>query len=97
MGIQYSLVSAAKPGAKAVESQKKTKKQRKTGEWAQDCSTCHDAVCWMPQQLGRSLGFISLDLGIGSNHLRKSTLEHSKKAYLELKQNNWPANFCNIE
>ena len=85
MEIEYSLVSAGKPGAKAVES-KKTK-QRKTGEWAQDCSG-HGAVCWMPQQLGRSLGFLSLDLGIGSNHLRKSTLEHLKKAYLELKQNN---------
>ena len=32
MGIQYSLVSAAKPGAKAVESKKKQNKEKQENE-----------------------------------------------------------------
>ena len=60
MGIQFSLVSAAKPGVKAVESQKKKKKKNRDNELR-----IVPAMILFVECHG-SLGILSLDLGIGS-------------------------------
>lgn len=59
MGIQYSLVSAAKPGAKAVESKKKQNKEKQENELRIVLAMVLFVECH------GSLGILSLDLGIG--------------------------------
>lgn len=61
MGIQYSLVSAAKPGAKAVESKKKTKKNKEKQE--NELRIVLAMVLFV--ECHGSLGILSLELGIG--------------------------------